>query len=330
MFFFLISKWGYTQNDTIQLKNNDVLAGEVKSFANGVLILETSYSDEDFKIEFNKVKGLIIQRKCLVILTKGRRRFGNIRTDKEGIVVVTTDDNTVEYFKLEEVIALEEVDDNFWSRIKGSIDLGYNFTKANNNSQFTIGGNLNYIDKLWLIEGDISLLNSRQDDADKTKRTDANLELIRILPKKWYLLGDVSFLANTEQALDGRVSPSISFGKFLISSNKLYLGLSVGLTYNIEDYVDESLNKTSSEAVISASFNMFDFEDIDLNTGIKFYSSLSEKHRFRADYDIILKYDLPLDFYIKTGFTLNFDNQPAIEGNDFDYIFTSGFGWEFD
>ena len=328
-FFLLFCICGNAQNDTIQLKNNDVLAGEVKSFANGVLTLGTSYSDEDFKIEFNKVSGLIIQRKCLIILTNGRRRFGNIRTDREGIVIVTLEDKTIENFKLEEVIALEEVDDNFWSRIKGSIDLGFNFTKANNNSQFTIGGKLNYIDKSRMVEGDISVLNSTQDDADKTKRTDANLELIRILPRKWYLLGDVSFLANTEQALDGRVSPSIGFGKFLISSNKLYLGLSVGLTYNIEDYVDESLNKTSSEAVISASFNMFDFEDIDLKTGIEFYTSLSEKHRVRADYDITLKYDLPLDFYIKLGFTLNFDNQPAIEGNDFDYIFTSGFGWEF-
>jgi hypothetical protein len=75
---------------------------------------------------------------------------------------------------------------------------------------------------------------------------------------------------------------------------------------------------------------MFDFNDFDLNTGIKFYPSLSEKGRIRTDYDLTLKYDLPLDFYVKLGFTLNFDNQPAIEGNDFDYIFTSGFGWEFD
>lgn len=72
----LISSVIYAQNDTIQLKNNDVLVGEVKSFTKGILVLETSYSDEDFKIEFNQVKGLIIQRKCLVVLTNGRRRFG--------------------------------------------------------------------------------------------------------------------------------------------------------------------------------------------------------------------------------------------------------------
>jgi putative salt-induced outer membrane protein YdiY len=142
-----------------------------------------------------------------------------------------------------------------------------------------------------------------------------------------YLLGDVSYLSNTEQALTGRITPSVGFGRFLISSNKLYLGLSLGFTYNIENYVDTSLNKTSGEVVLSADFNMFDFEDITLTSGIDFYASLSEKGRLRSDYDLTLKYDLPFDFYIKLGFTLNYDNQPAIAGNDFDYIFNSGFGW---
>ncbi len=156
------------------------------------------------------------------------------------------------------------------------------------------------------------------------------MSLIRILPRKWYLLGEVSFLANTEQALDSRISPSIGLGKFLISTNKLYLGLSLGYAYNIENYVDASLDKTSSEIFLFSEFNMFDYEDIDLKTGIKLYPSLSENGRFRTDFDLTLKYDLLLDFYIKLGFALNFDNQPAIEGNDFDYIFNTGLGLKFD
>jgi putative salt-induced outer membrane protein YdiY len=273
---------------------------------------------------------LIIQRKCLIVLTEGRRRFGNIRTDDAGNAVIRLENGEVEKYPLSEVIALQEVDDKFWQRFKGAIDLGYNLTKANNNRQFTIGGKLEYTGEIWLIEGSINTLNSNQDDADKTKRTDANLELIRLLPREWYLLGEVSFLSNTEQALDARFSPSLGLGKLLISTNKLYLGLTIGLTYNIENYADSSLNKTSSEAFIGASFKMFDFKDIDLDTGLKFYPSLSEKGRRRTDYDLTLKYDLPLDFYIKMGFTFNYDNQPAIMGNDFDYIFTSGFGWDFD
>ena len=74
---------------------------------------------------------------------------------------------------------------------------------------------------------------------------------------------------------------------------------------------------------------MFDYKDFDLKTTIKFYYSLSEKGRFRTDYDLNLKYDMPLNFYIKLGFTLNYDNQSAISGSDFDYILSSGLGWKF-
>ena len=325
----LISQFIEAQNDTIQLKNNAVLVGELKSLDKGVLIIETDYSDNDFKVEFNKVTGLIIERKCIIILTDGRRRFGNIKTNDKGIVEITSEKDKVEHFKLNEIVSLTEVNNIFWNRFKGSIDLGFNFTKANSDTQFTINGGLDYTDKNWLSKGKISVLNSDRDDAEKTKRTDASLQLIRILPRKWYLLTDVSFLSNTEQALDGRITPSLGMGKFIISTNKLYLGVTLGYSYNIENYVDSSLDKNSSELFLSSGFNMFDFKDIDLQSGVKLYPSLSEKGRFRTDFDLTLKYDLPYDFYIKMGFTLNFDNQPAVDGNEFDYIFTSGFGWEF-
>jgi len=328
-FFLLICLVGSAQNDTIRLKNNDLLVGEVKSFVTGVLIIETSYSDKDFRVEFNKVSELVIQRKCNIILTDGRRRFGYIRTDAPGMVMVTLEDGTIENFKLEEIIALQEIHEKFWNRFTVAIDFGFNLTKANNNTQFTVGGQFDYTDEKWLFEGNINLLNSLQDNTERIERTDAKLQLIRILSKKYYLLGDVSFLSNTEQALDGRISPNIGVGKFLISTNKLYLGINLGFAYTIENYTDASLNKNSSEALIGLSYNMYDFKDLDLNTGVKFYPSLSENGRIRTDYDLILKYDLPLDFYIKLSFTLNFDNQAVVDGSKLDYIFTSGFGWEF-
>ena len=92
------------------------------------------------------------------------------------MVVITLENDNVEHFELVEVIVLKEVNDNFWNRFNGSIDLGYNFTKANNNAQFTIAGQFEYIGEKWRHEGNISVLNSTQDDADKTKRTDGNME----------------------------------------------------------------------------------------------------------------------------------------------------------
>ena len=39
-------------------------------------------------------------------------------------------------------------------------------------------------------------------------------------------------------------------------------------------------------------------------------------------------YNYTWDFYIKFDFSLNYDNQPADTGSEFDYVFNSGFGWE--
>lgn len=326
-----ISSMLTAQNDTIQLKNNDVLVGKIKSLSSGVLTFESVYSDSDFKIVFDEVKDFVVQRKCVIILTNGRRYFGNLRTVKNDPmnVSISLEDGSLLYFKLEEVIALQEIEDEFWKKFNGAIDLGYNFTKANNNSQVTIAGQLEFNSEKWLIEGDFNVLNSTQNDADKIRRTDAKLEVIRLFSKKWYLLSDLSFLKNTEQAIDSRLSPSIGVGKLLVSTDKLYLGITLGVAYNIENFVDASLDKTSSEAVFSTNFKMFDFGNFDLKTGVKFYSGLSESGRFRTDYDLTCKYDLPFDLYLKTGFTLNYDNQPAVIGSDYDYVFTSGFGWEF-
>ena len=329
-FVLLFSITVGAQNDTIRFKDNTILTGEIKGLTIGVITMETDFSDKDFKIEFNKVEEISISRKCIMNLTNSRRYYGNIKSKAPGTFTIYFEDGTSEDFKMTELINLVEVNDKFWSRFKFWLDLGYNFTKANNNAQFTISSNFNYISEKWLMKGNINLLKSVQDSVNNVKRTDALLEAIRLLSKKWYLLSDVSYLSNTQQSLTGRITPSLGLGRFIKSTNKLYLGVTVGATYNIENYEDTKLNKTSSEAFLSSSFNMFDFKDFDLNTSVKFYTGLSEKGRIRTDYDITIKYDLPWDFYIKAAFTLNYDNQPAVSGAQLDYIFTSGFGYKFD
>ena len=326
---FLISVTCFGQIDTLVLKNKDVIIGEVKTLNNNVLTMETSYSDKDFQIEFDKVVEMRIQRNCIISLTKGRRRYGHIRSEEPGTVTINTEEGTTEKVPIDQVLALQEIEDKFWSRFKGSIDLGFNLTKANNNRQLTLDTRLSYSGEYWLIKAGVNLLSSDQDDVEETRRVDGNLEIFRILSNDWYIAGEVTLLRNTEQALDARISPTIGGGKFLVNNNKMYLSVGAGLVYNVENYVDESLDKTSTEILLGANINLFNIKDFSLTSGIKSFPSLSESGRFRTDYTLNLKYDLPLDFYIKAGLTINYDNQPAVEGNDFDYIVTTGFGWEF-
>ena len=306
-----------------------MLIGKVESFNVGVLVFSTSYSDKDFQIEFNHITDIYIHKKCIVTLTKGRRRYGNVRTLKSGTVTVSTTKQIVETFKISEIISFQEVSDDRRKRFSASIDFGFDFTKAQGKKQRTVNATLAYVGALWVTNGSLNILNSEQDDVVAIKRTDAKSDVRRLISKTWYLIGELTYLANTEQALEGRYTPNIGFGKLLVSTPKLYLGLSSGIAFNFETYIDSSLDKQSTEAFLSTSLNMYNFENISLTTDLKVSPTISEWGRLRADYNLTLKYDLPYDFYIKTTFTMNYDNEPAIAGNENDYIFSSGFGWEF-
>jgi hypothetical protein len=68
----VIAYTSFAQNDTIISRDNNVLNGEIKDIR-GVLTLETSYSDSDFKIEWLEIKMIISDQKFQIILTDGER-----------------------------------------------------------------------------------------------------------------------------------------------------------------------------------------------------------------------------------------------------------------
>jgi len=327
---FLIGFSGFAQKDSLKLKNNDIIVGELKSMINGIITMKTSYSDKDFKIEYKEIKEIYLDDKFLIYLSGGSHYLGKVSSVSPGIILIESEDVISFETKIQNIINLKPIDNKFWSRFTINLDFGLNMTKANNFNQFTIASNLNYSSEFWNINAGYSTLLSNQDDVDEIKRVEWNTEIQRLLKKReLYALLELSFLSNTEQALKGRVITRGGFGKFFVRSNRLYLGVNFGVNYNIETYFDSSLDKNSLEAFLATEFNMFEFGDFRLKTGFSAFPSLSENKRFRLDYNLDLKYDLPLDFYIKLDFALNYDNQPAIDGNEIDYIFNSGFGWEF-
>ena len=106
----------YAQSDSLALKNGDVLVGEIKELSRGVITMETSYSDKDFQIEFNKVIRIHMKRNSLVILSGGDRRLGLVQSMQDGEVTITDDKGKAETLTIENVVELQEVYDNFWKR----------------------------------------------------------------------------------------------------------------------------------------------------------------------------------------------------------------------
>jgi len=303
------------------------MVGEVKSMSNNVLVTETKYSDQDFKIEFDKVEKLILVNKYSIYLVDGKSFYGTLKSKKENEVTITSVD-TIQDVRINKIVSLNKIESGFWKHFTGSFDFGYNFAKTNNSQQLTFALQLNYISEKWIHTVKYDELNTVQDNVEDIERRELDLDTKKYYRDSWFFNSNFSYLSNTSQSIKGRYSPSFGMGNYLVRNNKLYFLVGGGLTYNIEKYFDSATDKNSFEAVLTTQFNMFNVKDIDISTSILMFPSLSEKGRFRTDLDFSFKYDLPFDFYIKASVNGNYDNQPSQNTTKLDYVYSMGFGWK--
>jgi putative salt-induced outer membrane protein YdiY len=149
-----------------------------------------------------------------------------------------------------------------------------------------------------------------------------------LLPKSWFLYISAKFLQSDEQKLDLRTTTNAGAGHFIVNTNKVYFSTQGGIVWLNEKFMDDTPIRNSLEASLGIELNLFDIEDFSLLTNAYLYPSITERGRTRLDFKIDLKYDLPKDFYIKLGYTHNFDNQPAAGASKHDFVLNATFGWE--
>lgn len=317
------------QNDTIIAKNNHVIIGTIKEMYKGVLKMKTSYSDSDFAIEWSKVKRISSVNEYIISSTDGEIYNGALQSNKDNEAVIYSEDNIITSIPLENIIYLRTLKSNFISRLSASIALGYNFTKSNNLSQINLRSTLGYKARKWTINGNFNGISTTRDNVDAIRRLDAALSYRYFLRKDWYPLAEINLLSNTEQNIELRTVTRFGIGKYIKRTNKMYLGTQLGVSYNNESFTDRTTSSQNSlEGFIATELNLYDVEDFSLLTRVVAYPGITESGRLRLDAILDLQYDLPLDFFIKLGFTVNYDNQSVESSNNYDYIFQTSFGWE--
>jgi hypothetical protein len=333
------------QNDSLILNNGNVIVGEIKSMEKGVLKIETDYSDADFTIEIEGIKEVYSNARFLFTTSEGARYTGTFRTGPGDLIIITDDDEGDISIDLHDIVYINSLDQGFLSRLYANIDFGYSLAKANNQQQITSNFRMGYLADMWSLDGYYNTLFSTQDNVPDIRRNDGGLGYRYFLPKDWYLSADLTFLSNTEQNLELRTTGKIGAGNYIIHSNKAYWGFGAGVAFNNETFNPDpetgirADGRQSFEGYVGTELNLYDIGDLNLFTNLTVYPSFTESGRLRTDFRFDAKYDdfLLDDFYIRAGFTLNYDNQPAgfdpdnpslTENQQVDYVFTTGFGWE--
>jgi len=328
--FFLGAIDCYGKTDTLVVSNGDKIIGEIKEMQRGVLIIETDYSDSDFKIEWDKVRKFYSENTFLIYLSNRSHYIATMRTNRNDKTKIIISNEEVHIsVALISIVDITPIDDTFWDRFSASLDMGFSLTKANNLNQFTMNGNFGYLAESWNARASFNVVRSSQDSVAETKRTDASLGGRYLMIKSWFATMSVDLLQNDEQKLQLRTTPKLGIGNYFIQSNSINFSFTAGVALNKEEFTDpEQEDRKSSEGFVGLEFDMFDMGDLNLFTNITAYPSFTEEDRLRVDFTINIKFDFLDDFYFKIGYTHNFDNQPVEGASEVDYVFQTTFGWD--
>ncbi|GMQ31176.1 DUF481 domain-containing protein [Algoriphagus confluentis] len=336
----------HAQTDTLILTNKDKIIGEIKSMDKGVMVFETDYSNSDFKIDWKKVNQVFSQTKFLITLSDGTRYNGMVNSLNDSLVriIPSIPEKILDLKKkkhkqdsipldpvpvpINTIVYLNALDEGFWSRLSLYFDVGTTLTKANDLRQFTFNLGTGYLADRWKVNLTLNNLRSTQTGTEPIVRNELTLAYNYFLQKDWYLLYNLNILSNTEQLLDFRNSNMVGLGKYLVHTNKVYLGFQGGINLNSEKFANQENSGRTAEGFFGVGYNIYDIGDLDLLTSVMLYPSLSTKDRIRSDLKFDIRYEFKFDLYFKVGTTLNYDNQPVEGASDLDYIFQTTIGWK--
>lgn len=350
LFAIMVTFISVNAQDVIRLKNGNQINGELKSMERAVLTMKTDYSDSDFKVEWEKL--VYIKTKSIYIIYLSKEKMASLIAKDDSLgdrinSTLTSDPNNSKKIilntingkrsvYLDQVVFLKSFNETFISRLSASVDVGLNATKANNLKQLNISSSLGYVADKWGSDGSFNLVDSKQDSIARVHRLDAHIGFNWYLPKNFYLSLSSDWLENDELNLDLRTTIKTGLGFFILRTNHLYWKVEGGFAYNNELYFEDSTVDTdtdskprrSDEAYFGTEVNLFDIKDLSVLTRMIVYPGLSDRGRFRYDFKFEVKYDLPLDLYIKAGTTVNYDNRPVGDAYETDYVINTGLGWE--
>ncbi|MDX5405042.1 MAG: DUF481 domain-containing protein [Bacteroidota bacterium] len=328
---FFLSPFAGASQDSVAIHNGPVITGEIKGMDKGVLTLDADFGDSDLKIKWEHVDWIRSSTYFILWTSEGQRIYGKIDRSELGPGNLSSGplDNRITH-PMEKVVRLEQIKRDFWSRLDASIDLGFTLTKANDQRQFSLRGNLGYRARDWSFLSRFEGVQTDRNDAERVRRATWSNIFKRTIVNDIYGFASVEFFTSDEQQLDLRATSVIGAGNYFVyNSNYLFSG-NLGLANNQESYQPEAMsdNRNSWEGLIGLDFSAYGLDDLSINTSVDFYPGLTEQGRYRLNFQFDLKYDLPRDFYIKLGYSHNYDNRPPLGGDENDYVATTGFGWE--
>jgi uncharacterized protein DUF481 len=318
------------RTDVVTLANGDHITGELIRVERGRLEFKTDDAGTLY-LEWDKIASLVATRFVEILTTDGRRFFGSLGTSADrSVTVVGSAGSTT--LSMSEVTLITPIGRNFWQKLDGSIDAGYNYTRSSGVGQFNLNSDTIYRKPASSVRLTASAtVTQKDDDSGRDDRGTVEALYLRYPWQHWFFTVAGRFESNESLGLVLRSQIGGAVGPRLINSNKAQMVAGVGLVVNEEKGVDvESTQNVEGLLLFRTSYYTYDRPKTNLDVGLQYYPSLSNTGRHRLQADLGVKRELWKDFFASFMFYNTFDSRPpnpTADQNDIGFVFSLGWSY---
>jgi len=318
------------RTDVIVLFNGDRVTGEIKSYASGRLSVETDIGS-DLSLKWNRITSITSAKQFEVETTDGRYHYGTLApSTPPGMLVVQWEGGSVTLEFLA-VVRITPIYQTFWRRWSGSLDLGFNYTAANNFVQFTLNADATFRRPAFAASIAVSSFFTEQQGAPSTQRANITLTYQKFTTDRWYAAGFGGFDRNLDLGLDLRATIGAGYGRYFVQTNQTSFSALLGISADHETPVDGT-SKYEAAAVIAGNFSTFtyDFPKLTVGATLQVIPYLTDAGRVRLEATAQAKREIVRDFYLSLSVFESFDSRdPSTQQAKNDWGPVLSIGWKF-
>jgi hypothetical protein len=318
------------RTDTIVLINGDHVTCEIKSYNLGRLTVGTDIAS-DISVKWNKIQSITSDKQFEIETTDGLVHYGTLapstppgRLD----VVSASGSETLDFMA---VVRINPMFQSFWRRWTGSLDLGFNYTQANDFIQFTLNAEATFRRPTFQSSVNLSAFFTSQQGIPSSQRGSLNLLYEKFLADDWLVTGFGALDRNLDLGLELRGSIGAGYGRDFVQTNRTTFTAIAGIAGDREQPVDGTTTSNVT-AVLAAKYTTFtyDFPKITFNASLAVFPYLNDSGRVRLEFNAYAKREIVKDFYLSLSLFDSFDSRdPSTQQAKNDWGPVLAIGWTF-
>jgi Protein of unknown function, DUF481 len=319
------------KTDVVMLRNGDRITGEITKLDRGRLEFSTDDAGTLY-LEWDKLASLVAARLFEVELEDGTKYLGNLGGAPPRSITVVAAGFSIP-LQMSVVTRITPIGRSFWSKIDGSIDLGFSYTRSSGVAQLNANWNSIYRRPASTFRTALSLTATDTDDDDEGRDDRGSFEAsyLRYPWKRWFLSVVSRFETNESLGLTLRSQVGGAVGPRLVNTNRAQLVAGGGLVVNDERGVDvEPTQNLEALFTFGWSFYTYDQPKTNLDVTLQYYPSLSDPGRHRVQFDAAVKQELFKDFFVSVSGYNSYDSRPpnpTFANNDVGVVLSIGWSY---